>query len=529
MKSMKETKKITKQRNTRLPIGIQTFSKIIEGKYLYVDKTSHISRMIEGGETYFLSRPRRFGKTLYLDTLRSLFEGRKELFEGLYIYDKWNWEVTYPVIHFNFADGILKTEQDFTDKLEELMKENSRRLGVTCEYAMTDRRCFKDLIIKVNEKYGQKVVILIDEYDKPMLDNVTDSAVARLMRDNLRDLYSVIKGADSYLRFVFLTGVSKFSKVSIFSGLNTLEDISLDADYSTICGYTQHDLESDFAGHLRGVDMELLRKWYNGYNFLGDKVYNPFDILLFISKKHNYLNYWFSTGTPTFLIDLIKTQKYYLPNLEIQEVSESVMDSFDIDQLNIIAILFQSGYLTIQSVVKKYGKTRYKLGYPNLEVRTAMSEHLITYLTQDSTHIVRNEDILMDALYGGDLSLLEQGITALFASIPYDNYTKSSLQDYEGYYSSVIYVYFSALGCDALIAEDHTNKGRIDLTLMVDEKIYIFEFKVVDEDTGNNTALQQIKERRYAEKYQGQGDIYLVGIEFSKKERNVTGFEWERG
>ncbi len=526
---MNKEKTTIKQKNTRLPIGIQTFSKIIEGNYLYVDKTSHILRMVEGGETYFLSRPRRFGKTLFLDTLRALFEGRKELFQGLFIYDKWDWEVTWPVIHFNFADGILKTQQDFSDKLEELMRENSRRLGVKCEYEMTDRRCFKDLIVKVCEKYGQNAVILIDEYDKPMLDNITDPDAVRLMRDNLRDLYSVIKGADSYLRFVFLTGVSKFSKVSIFSGLNTLEDISLDSNYASVCGYTQHDLETEFADHLHDVDMDELRRWYNGYNFLGDSVYNPFDILLFISKKHNYLNYWFSTGTPTFLIDLIKTQKYYLPDLEIQEVSESVMDSFDVDQLNIVAILFQSGYLTIKSVLRKYGKTRYKLGYPNLEVRTAMSEHLIAYLTQDTTHVVRNEDALMDALYGGDPALLERGLKALFASIPYDNFTGNPIHNYEGYYSSVIYVYFSALACDALIAEDHTNKGRIDLTLKVEDKIYIFEFKVVDEDTGSNTALQQIKKRRYADKYQGQGDIYLVGIEFSRKERNVTAFEWERG
>lgn len=527
---MVENQEKTLQKNKRLPIGIQTFADLIEGAYLYVDKTALAAKMLEGSKGYyFLSRPRRFGKTLFLDTLKSIFEGRKELFEGLYIYDKWDWTISYPVIHFNFADGILKTEQDFTDKIEELMRENSQRLGVQCDYPQTDRRCFKDLIIKVNEKYGQKVVILIDEYDKPMLDSVTSSDIARLMRDNLRDLYSVIKGADRYLRFVFLTGVSKFSKVSIFSGLNTLEDLSLDPDFATVCGYTQNEIETDFACYLQSVDMDMLRKWYNGYNFLGDKVYNPFDILLFISKKHNYLNYWFSTGTPTFLIDLIKTQKYYLPELETQVVSESVMESFDVDQLNIVAILFQSGYLTIKSVIRKHGKTRYELGYPNLEVRTAMSEHLIGYLTEDVSKITRNEDTLLDALYDGDLALLEQGVKTLFSSISYGNYSKNSIQNYEGYYASVIYAYFSALGCDALIAEDHTNKGRIDITLKVEEKIYIFEFKVVDEDSLNNTALQQIKEKQYAEKYQGQGSIYLVGIEFSKKERNVIGFEWERG
>jgi len=513
----------------RLPIGIQTFADIIQDNYLYVDKTEHVANLTESPKGYyFLSRPRRFGKTLFLDTLRALFEGRRDLFKGLYIYDKWDWEITFPVIYITFTDGILKTEQDFTDKLEELMKENGRRLGIEYEYALTDRRCFKELITRTFEKYEQKVVILIDEYDKPMLDNVTNPEAARLMRDKLRDFYSVIKAVDSCLRFVFLTGVSKFSKVSIFSGLNTLEDISLDTKYATICGYTQNDLKTSFASHLVGVDMELLRKWYNGYNFLGEKVYNPFDILLFISKNHTYLNYWFSTGTPTFLIDLIKTQKYYLPALENQEVTEAMMESFDIDHLDIVAILFQSGYLTIHSACVKHGRMRYKLCYPNLEVRTALSEHLIIYLTGNSAPIVRNQDNLLEPLYAGDLPGLKLGISTLFSSIAYDNFTNNRIQEYEGYYASVIYAYFSALGVDELIAEDHTNKGRIDLTLKVEGKIYIFEFKVVEDDTSTSNALEQIKERQYAKKYKGQGEIYLVGIEFSKTERNVEKFEWEQ-
>ena len=512
----------------KLPIGVQTFADIIQDNYLYIDKTKHVAKLADSPKGYyFLSRPRRFGKTLFLDTLRGLFEGRKELFKGLYIYDKWDWQITFPVININFTDGVLQTEQDFTDKLEELLKENGKRLGIECEYALTDRRCFKELIIKTCEKYEQRVVILIDEYDKPMLDNITHPATARLMRDKLRDFYSVIKGVDSCLRFVFLTGVSKFSKVSIFSGLNTLKDISLDSSYATICGYTQNDIDTCFSPHLKGVDMERLRKWYNGYSFLGDKVYNPFDILLFISENHTYKNYWFSTGTPTFLIDLIKTQNYYLPELENREVTESMLESFDIDQLDIVAVLFQSGYLTIRSTYIKHGMLRYRLGYPNLEVRTALSEHLIVYLTNNSSSIVRNQDNLLDAFYDGDLIRLEQGISALFSSIVYDNFVNNRIQDYEGYYASVIYAYFSALGVDGLIAEDHTNKGRIDLTLKVAGKVYIFEFKVIEEDALTNKPLEQIKEKQYADKYMGQGKVYLIGIEFSKKDRNIACFDWE--
>lgn len=509
-----------------LPIGIQTFADIIQDNFLYVDKTRHVAQLTRSPKGfYFLSRPRRFGKTLFLDTLRALFAGEKDLFKGLYIHDKWDWSIKYPVIHLTFTEGVLKTNQAFRDKLEELMKDNSTRLGVHCEYDLTDRRCFKELIRKAHQKFGQKVVVLVDEYDKPILDNISDPETARLMRDNLRDLYSVIKGADEHLRFVFLTGVSKFSKVSVFSGLNNLEDVSLDASYATICGYTQNDIQTVFAEHLQGVDMARLQKWYNGYNFLGDSVYNPFDILLFISKECVYQSYWFSTGTPTFLMQLLDDEKYYLPNLEKVVLDQLALDSFDIGKMPLEVVLFQTGYLTIKEVILKREEQFYRLGFPNFEVQSAFNAHVIGYLTNDARQVTHKNDLL-DALYDCDSAALERAFVALFAGISYHNYTNNTIQQYEGFYASVLYAYFKSFG-EELIAEDTTSRGRIDLTLKINRSIYIFEFKMIEDKSGQHTALQQIKDRQYADKYRGQGDIYLIGLEFSRKERNLITFEWE--
>ncbi len=511
----------------KLPIGIQTFADIIQGHYLYVDKTELVSKMVEGSKGYyFLARPRRFGKTLFLDTLKTLFEGRKELFKNLSIYDKWNWDITYPVIHIDFAIGVLKTEEDFQLRLRMILQENQQHLDVECAEAESSRECFRDLIIKSHKKYGQKVVVLIDEYDKPMLDNISDPEICQLIRDKLRDIYSVIKGTDPYLRFVFFTGVSKFSKVSIFSGLNTLEDISLDTEYATVCGYTENDLDTGFADHLYNVDRKQLQKWYNGYNFLGEKVYNPFDILLFISKGCRYQNYWFSTGTPSFLMQLISDQQYYIPDLENLIIDPLALEAFDINQMPLEVVMFQAGYLTIKKAMEKREVQLFQLDFPNFEVQNAFHTHLLGFLTNDSRKSSHQMDLL-DALYEANLAALQTVIYSLFEGISYHNYQNNPIQNYEGYYASVLYAYFKSSG-EELIAEDTTRRGRIDLTLKINGKIFIFEFKVVDKKHMTNKALQQIKEKQYADKYRNQGEIYLVGIEFSRQDRNVCGFEWER-
>ncbi|UTJ07347.1 AAA family ATPase [Arcobacter roscoffensis] len=359
----------------KLPIGIQAFSEIRSDDYVYVDKTDIALNMIENYKYLFLSRPRRFGKSLFLDTLKNIFEGKKEYFSGLAIEDKWDWSKSYPVIHINFAKGSLKTKEALYDRWDEILEDNQKRLGVKCEHK--NRRCFSELIIKANEKYKQKVVVLIDEYDKPILDNIENTNFAYELRDILLDFYSVIKGSDEFLRFAFLTGVSKFTKTSIFSGLNNITDISLSKKFADVCGYTQKDLETTFAPYLKDVDMKKLKKWYNGYNFLGSDMYNPFDILQFISHDFLYKNYWFETGTPTFLMKLIKSQNYFLPNLSNLVVGEQLLNSFDIENLELEVVLYQSGYLTIDRVEILGVQTLYYLKIPNLEVQSSFNDYVI--------------------------------------------------------------------------------------------------------------------------------------------------------
>ncbi|WP_044413864.1 ATP-binding protein [Thiomicrospira microaerophila] len=508
----------------KLPIGIQTFSEIREDDYVYVDKTGIAHALLQNYKYVFLSRPRRFGKSLFLDTLRNIFEANKSLFRGLAIENQWNWDVSYPVIQISFAEGKIKSFKDLEDKFEEIFIYNQQRLGITCQFEARDRRCFSELIRKAHAKYNQKVVVLVDEYDKPILDNITNTPLAQEIRDGLVNFYSVIKGSDEFLRFAFLTGVSKFTKTSIFSGLNNITDISLDKPYGDICGYSQQDVETTFAPYLEGVDMDRLKEWYNGYNFLGNRMYNPFDILNFIAKDHTYSNYWFESGTPTFLIELIKKQSYFLPNLANLRVDQKLLNSFDIENLDLEVILYQSGYLTIGNVTQdEDDDIIYTLVVPNKEVKTSLNKYIITSLYEDNSLKAKP---LSRALREQNLESFKLALTSIFASIPYNNFIKNDMQNYEGFYASVIYVYLQSLGLN-IIGEDVTNQGRIDLTIKMDNAIYILEFKV--DATDKTNALQQIKDKDYASKYlDQQKPIYLIGIHFNSHEKNLSGFEWER-
>ena len=502
----------------KLPVGIQTFSKIIEGDYLYIDKTEIALNLINTYQYVFLSRPRRFGKSLFLDTLKNIFEGKRELFRGLLIEEQWNWEVTYPVIKISFSGGV-HSKADLEEDLLHILKSNEKRLGLTCEDKSKAQYFFAELIEKAYEKYHQKVVILIDEYDKPILDNIENIPEALLIRDGMRDFYTKIKENDEYLRFVFLTGVSKFSKVSLFSGLNNLEDISLNPEFGNVCGYTQLDLDTSFAPYLEGVDMEQVKRWYNGYNFLGDRVYNPFDILLFIRNQRVFKNYWFETGTPKFLIELIKKNSYFIPRLNGLRVNESLVNSFDIENLNLETILFQTGYLTIKRLISSGVGVRYELGFPNKEVQTSFNDSILQSMISISEKELLHDELL-DFIETGDVNKLESVILHLFASIAYNNYTNNQIDRYEGFYASVLFAFFVGFGVD-IIAEDVSNKGRIDLTLKVGGRTFLFEFKVTDGEP-----LEQIKRMKYYEKY--SGERYLVGIVFDPKARNISRFEVER-
>jgi len=509
----------------KLPIGIQTFSKIVDGNLAYVDKTKIAYKLITGDEYYFLSRPRRFGKSLFVDTLKEIFEGNKRLFKGLYIEDKWDFEDKYPVLRISFGAGVNKNIEELHRSVRWILGRSERELKLKCDDSLNTKECFENLIWQAYEKHNKKVVILIDEYDKPILDNITNPQIATVMRDEMKNFYSVIKDNDKYIRFVFITGVSKFSKMNLFSGLNNLQDITLNANYGEICGYTHHDLLTVFDEHLRGVDMEEVRSWYNGYNYFGAHVYNPFDILLFIANNKEFRNYWWSTGNPSFLIDLIRKKNYYLPDVENYEATDAILDSFDVDTIELEPLLWQTGYLTIKEKKQDVFGMKYKLGVPNREVQTSLNRFFITLFTTQTGEQFRYQSKMVDIFRNENLEELEDTIHALFASIPYHNFTNNKIADYEGYYASVIYAYLVSLGLE-IIVEDAGNRGRIDMTLKMDDKVFIFEFKTVITPTGN--ALQQIKEKKYYEKYrQTARKIYLIGMEFGKKERNILRFEWE--
>lgn len=507
----------------KLPIGIQTLCKIIKGGFAYVDKTPIALQLIERGQYYFLARPRRFGKSLFLDTLKEIFEGNKTLFKGLYIEDKWDFDKKFPVIHLDFSVGMSKNEGELERNLRFALEKVEKDLGLSCPNRRNSTECFDDLIRLAKEKHGTNTVILIDEYDKPILDNITRKETAREIRDAMKSFYSVIKANDDNIQFVFLTGVSKFSKLNLFSGLNNLNDITLDERYATICGYTHQDLLDVFGHLLAGVDMEKVKEWYNGYYYFGEKVYNPFDILLFIDKGYEFKNYWWGTGNPSFLIDLIRSKDYSIPNLENYEATDAILDSFDVDSIELEPLLWQTGYLTIKEKYTERGRIKYRLEIPNLEIQFSLNDFFIDVFTTQKTEKLVFQDKLHEVLKSANLPELKNILVSLFASIPYHNFTNNEIANYEGYYASVMYAYLASLGFET-IPEDTTHKGSVDLTLKSDDKAYIFEFKVVEKPTGH--ALRQIQEKKYFLKYQALNDCYLIGIEFGKTERNIIHFEW---
>ncbi len=509
----------------KLPIGLNSLEKIVKENKVYVDKTKYILQLIENGDYYFLSRPRRFGKTLTVDVLMHLFEGHKELFEGLYIHDKWDWSKTYPVIRIDFSGGDFSSKKGFEERVLTLLEKNEEKLEIKCE-KKNPSNCFDELISKAYKKFNSKVVVLIDEYDKPILDNIEKQELAEELRDLLSNFYGVLKGLDENLRFVLLTGVSKFSKVNLFSKLNNLTDITLSRRYSALCGYTEDELDVYFNDYLKDADRDKIKLWYNGYSWLGERVYNPFDILLFISKGFSFRPYWFETGTPTFLMKMIRKERYFIPNLENIEATDAILGSFDVYSMKLEALLWQTGYLTIKDThILPDGSNVYMLSYPNLEVRTSLNTHIINFLTGKDIKKTQLFNFLSD----GDIEGFIENLKSLFASIPYSNFTKNEIARYEGFYGSVIYSYLASIGID-LIGEDITNKGRIDLTVLFDNKAYIFEFKVLRKgEKLDKDPLTQIKEKRYFEKYKDKAkEIYLIGIVFSEEERNIVKHKFER-
>ena len=511
----------------RLPIGISTFRQIVEEDFVYIDKSRFVHALDENGKYFFLSRPRRFGKTLLVETLKEAFEGNRELFRGLWLEDRWDWEKKHPVIHISLGGGVARNREELDRRIADVLEQNRQRLGIPRTDSRDIPGRFGELIRKGADRFGRRTVVLIDEYDKPILDNISDAARASEIREGLKNLYSVVKDSDGWVRFAFLTGVSKFSKVSLFSGLNNLIDITLDPEFGNICGYTEPELLAAFSEHLEDRSLDEIRRWYDGYNWLGENIYNPFSILNYF-RSGEFRNYWFETGTPAFLLKKILSRRYLFPSLENIRATENLLGSFDLDAIEIETLLFQTGYLTIREKRRVGNMISYRLDFPNLEVKMSFADSVSAYLVSGRSAYEANKLPLYESLENGDIDGIERIFRALFAAIPHDWYRKNDIAGYEGYYASIFYGYFAALGLDVR-AEDVTNRGRIDLTAKLGNRVYLFEFKVLDLDRSPGRALEQIREKRYAEKYRSEAaEIYLVGIEFDRKDRNIAGFAWER-
>ena len=507
----------------RLPIGIQAFRELREEGCYYVDKTAWLERLVDEGKHYFLSRPRRFGKSLLIDTLKELFEGNESLFAGLAIHDGWDWSVRHPVLRLSFGSGSFREpvhlRQEVLNQLDALAEE----AAIAPRYETASAR-FRHLIQALHRQCGQRVVVLVDEYDKPILDTMGTPETARANRDFLRGLYGTIKDIDAHVKFTLLAGVSKFTQVSLFSGLNNLKDITLDPRYGAICGYTEADLDAVFAPELADLDRETIREWYNGYRWRGDEaVYNPFDILLLFDRRE-FGAYWFETGTPSFLVETLVRRGVSAFALEDRLADHELLSAFDVDAIAPEALLFQTGYLTVREAKWCDGELSYRLGYPNREVRQSLNRSLLNHLTGGALRWVEHRSRLYQVLRANDFAGLEAHLRALFSGIPHQWHTNNEIARYEGYYATVFYACFAGLGMD-LTVEDSTSAGRVDLAVRFNANVYLFEFKV-RERSPEGAAMAQLRKRGYAEKYRGLGHpIHLIAVELSEGTRNLTGFE----
>lgn len=520
----------------KLPVGIQSFEDLRKNNYLYVDKTEFVFQLVETGKVYFLSRPRRFGKSLFISTLKAFFEGKKELFRGLKIEelesdnsDAWK---KYPVIYLNFAQDNFSEKGSLEDCLDGQLSVYEEEYRIT-EKAKRFAGRFIDIVKSARKSTGLQTVVLIDEYDKPLLDSQTDDNLVEHNRNVLKGLYVALKALDEDLKFVFLTGVTKFSKVSIFSDLNQLNDISLNEDFSAICGITEEEMLENFEPEIRLLSenngfsesecIQNLRKMYDGYHFHenGKGVYNPFSLInAFYAKELKA--FWFSTGTPTFLIEkLKKSRRNYMDFTNGIEANEQDLKDYQNDNLNPIPLFYQTGYLTIKGYDKDFRV--YTLKYPNDEVKYAFLESLAPSLLT-----VQNEnglDVVSFArdIKKSDIESVMNRFKSLFASLPYpaadkENAARISEQNFQ----NVIYLVFTLLGQWSQI-EVHNNKGRADCVVSNSDSVFVFEFKI---DKSADEALRQISENGYAEQYKASGkSIVKIGANFCTEERNLN--EWK--
>ena len=517
----------------KLPLGIQNFKEIVNGNYVYVDKTNYVYQLTKDAKYYFLSRPRRFGKSLLLDTIGAAFSGDKELFKGLFLYDTDFSFKEHPVLRLDMSNIGNKTPEILENELSIELKKRAKKEGFDIDYCMP-AVIFKTLIEDLYNKYQQRVVVLIDEYDKPILDQLNNMKTAEANRQVLRGFYGILKSMDPFLRLTFITGVSKFTKTSIFSELNNLLDITLTKEYANICGITTLDLSKYFSDHINSMSSleefchhdnlyDEILTWYDGYSWDGyTRVINPFSLLSFLIQKR-FAGFWYASGTPKFLVELIKEKPSIYTNLKNLEITELMLDLADIEKTTVELMLFQTGYLTIKEVLKTGKAPIYVLDIPNFEVREAFNLHILSVMTENDNIRTGQAQIQIGrALKDGNLQKMLESLRSLFASIPYQLHI-----DQEAYYHSVFYAVMNVLGFN-IDPEVSVSGGRIDAVLEVDDKVFIMEFKYekCDASASRETkqklfdkaldeGMRQIKDKGYAQKYtDSDKKVYLSAFAF---------------
>ncbi len=509
----------------KYPIGIQDFEKIRQGGYAYIDKTKYLYKLVDTGNYYFLSRPRRFGKSLLISTLEAYFSGKKELFEGLAVYDLEKEWTRYPILHIdlntaNFRErgSLYAILNDYLDHWESLYGKSESETTLALR--------FKGVVERAARKEGHKVVILVDEYDKPILQTFHDKDLQEDYRNELKAFYSVLKTQDRYIHFAFLTGVTKFGKVSVFSDLNNLMDISMDNRYVGICGITEEELKTNFKESIRELGdaigkteaetLDELRTYYDGYHFVENSIgiYNPFSVLNTFAKL-KFDAYWFETGTPTFLVELMKLHHYELDHLTKEKISSDVINSVDSLSTNPIPVIYQSGYLTIKGYDQRFKK--YMLGFPNREVEEGFLNFLLPYYSTAGTNSPYFIEEFVHDVEGGNPERFMQRLSTMLADTDYKVVGKAEL-----YFQNVMYLIFKIMGF-YIEVERPVSDGRIDAIIQTADYIYILECKL---DKSADEALVQIEESGYAAPFQmDKRKLYKIGVNFSSETRGVEAYK----
>ena len=530
----------------KLPLGVQSFEKLRRDGYLYIDKTSFLWQLVQVSSPYFLSRPRRFGKSLFLSTLAAYFRGQKELFKDLYLEKaeeeqasqegREAWQA-YPVLYLDFNTENYNDENSMHTILHTHLSQWEKQYEAdTSEQTFSSR--FKGIIQRAYHQTGKQVVILIDEYDKPLLQTMgINEALNEQYRNTLKAFYSVIKTCDEYIRFAFLTGVTKFSKISIFSDLNNLRDISMEKQYAGLCGITQTELETNFQPDIQVLADEqdltyqealaALKQWYDGYLFhpAGEGMYNPFSLLSAFVKKE-IKSYWFSTGTPTFLVNYLKEAHYYIPDLDGNvELDEEGLQTYRAIAQDALPILFQAGYLTIKTYIPE--ARMYRLGFPNDEVRYGFLKNLLpAYSGLPFVETGKSVWKFVEDIREGNVEGVMERLKSIISGIAYDNFTAENLKLREQNYQTAVYLVFALMG-QFVQTEVHCSTGRADAVVITVDTVYIFEFKL----SGNGSAedaLVQIKKNGYAAQHKADGKkIVLIGSSFDEQTRTIGDWKTE--